>query len=77
MAAHHISLAKASFGVSLLRPDVTKINRDDLPNFHRAFDAALVQCSRHNIQVRELSRIMKHSGVGLTEQILDLQKVAL
>ncbi|KIW99297.1 uncharacterized protein Z519_00960 [Cladophialophora bantiana CBS 173.52] len=50
MAAHHISLAKASFGASLLRPDVTKVARDDLPNFHNAFEATLTQCSSRNIQ---------------------------
>ncbi|OAP61690.1 hypothetical protein AYL99_03893 [Fonsecaea erecta] len=50
MAAHHISLAKASFGASLLRPDVTKVSRDDLPTFHNAFEAALARCSNRNIQ---------------------------
>ncbi|OAL38090.1 hypothetical protein AYO20_02542 [Fonsecaea nubica] len=50
MAAHHISLAKASFGASLLRPDVTKVSRDDLPTFHNAFEATLHQCSSRNIQ---------------------------
>ncbi|OAL24834.1 hypothetical protein AYO22_05623 [Fonsecaea multimorphosa] len=50
MAAHHISLAKASFGASLLRPDVTKVSRDDLPTFHNAFEATLTQCSSRNIQ---------------------------
>ncbi|EXJ93483.1 hypothetical protein A1O1_01875 [Capronia coronata CBS 617.96] len=50
MAAHHIAIAKASFAASLLRPDVVKVSRDDLPKFHSAFEATLVHCSRHNIQ---------------------------
>ncbi|KAK5191715.1 hypothetical protein LTR99_008557 [Exophiala xenobiotica] len=50
MAAHHISLAKAAFGASLFRPDVTKVTRDDLTKFHEAFEATLAHCSRHNIQ---------------------------
>ncbi|KIV86475.1 hypothetical protein PV11_02086 [Exophiala sideris] len=48
--AHHLSLAKAAFGAFLLRPDVTKVSRDDLPQFHNAFEAVLANCSRQNIQ---------------------------
>ncbi|EXJ91767.1 hypothetical protein A1O3_00317 [Capronia epimyces CBS 606.96] len=50
MAAHHIVIAKASFAAALLRPDVIKVSRDDLLTFHSALEAALVRCSRHNIQ---------------------------
>ncbi|KAI1615216.1 hypothetical protein EDD37DRAFT_512027 [Exophiala viscosa] len=48
--AHHLSLAKAAFGASLLRHDVTKVSRDELPQFHSAFEAVLSNCSRQNIQ---------------------------
>jgi len=54
MAAHHATIAKASFAASLLRPDVTKITRDDLPQFHSVFEAAVARCSRQNIQVWRL-----------------------
>ncbi|OCT52610.1 hypothetical protein CLCR_10047 [Cladophialophora carrionii] len=46
--AAHISIAKASFSASLLRPDVTKVSRDDLLVFHDAFEAMLTKCSSHN-----------------------------
>ncbi len=49
--AAHISIAKAAFGASLLRPDATKVSREDLPIFHDAFNAMLLQCSSRNIQV--------------------------
>ncbi|KAJ9616981.1 hypothetical protein H2200_000702 [Cladophialophora chaetospira] len=48
--AAHIAIAKAAFGASLLRPDVTKVSRNDLPTFHDAFEAMLLQCSSRNIQ---------------------------
>lgn len=51
MASHHISLAKAAFGASLFRADVTKVTREDLTKFHDVFDATLACCSRQNIQV--------------------------
>ncbi|KIX09821.1 uncharacterized protein Z518_00902 [Rhinocladiella mackenziei CBS 650.93] len=50
MATHHISIAKAAFAASLLRPDVTKVSRDDIPQFHSALEAALERCSSDNIQ---------------------------
>ncbi|KIW21369.1 hypothetical protein PV08_01949 [Exophiala spinifera] len=50
MASHHISLAKAAFGASLFRADVTKVTREDLTKFHEVFDATLACCSRHNVQ---------------------------
>jgi hypothetical protein len=49
--AAHISIAKASFSASLLRPDVTKVSRDDVAVFHDAFEAMLTKCSGRNIQV--------------------------
>jgi hypothetical protein len=60
MAAHHLSLAKAAFAAALLRPDFTKISRDDLNQFHTAFEAALARCSRHNIQVWEYSGMTRN-----------------
>jgi hypothetical protein len=54
--ATHISIAKASFGASLLRPDGTKVSRDDLPVFHNAFEALLIHCSNRNIEVCEMQQ---------------------
>lgn len=51
MAGHHLSLAKATFAASLFRPDVTKVTRDDLAQFHSALEVACAQCSHGNIQV--------------------------
>ena len=51
MAAHHLSLAKATFAASLFRPDVTKVTRDDLAQFHSALEVVSTQCSHYNIQV--------------------------
>ncbi|KEF54765.1 uncharacterized protein A1O9_09207 [Exophiala aquamarina CBS 119918] len=50
MAAHHMSLAKATFAASLLRPDVTKVSRDDLEHFQSMFDKTLRNCTIQNIQ---------------------------
>lgn len=51
MAAHHLVLAKATFAASLLRPDVTKVSRDDLTHFQTIFDQTLYKCTPNNIQV--------------------------
>ncbi|EXJ60530.1 hypothetical protein A1O7_04683 [Cladophialophora yegresii CBS 114405] len=48
--AAHISIAKAAFSASLLRPDVTKVSRDNLLVFHDAFETMLTKCSDHNVQ---------------------------
>lgn len=51
MAAHHMSLAKATFAASLLRPDVTKVSRDDLAQFQATFEKTLRKCTPKHIQV--------------------------
>ncbi|KAK5058788.1 hypothetical protein LTR84_011052 [Exophiala bonariae] len=50
MAAHHLSLAKATFAASLLRPDITKVSRDDITHFQTIFDQTLHKCTPKNIQ---------------------------
>ncbi|RMZ83985.1 hypothetical protein DV737_g1261, partial [Chaetothyriales sp. CBS 132003] len=42
MANHHLTVAKATFAASLLRPDVTKIDRSKLPQFHSLLEAATI-----------------------------------
>ena len=54
MASHHLTIAKATFAASLLRPDVTKLNRDEVPQFHALLEAATLQCSPSNVQVCSL-----------------------
>ena len=51
MAQHHMSIAKAAFAASLLRPDVTKINRDDIARFHQDIEACLSRCTAKTIEV--------------------------
>ncbi|RMD43296.1 hypothetical protein DV735_g1799, partial [Chaetothyriales sp. CBS 134920] len=43
MSSHHLTVAKATFAASLLRPDVTKIDRSELPHFHSLLEAAMRQ----------------------------------
>jgi hypothetical protein len=54
MVNHHLAVAKATFAASLLRPDVTKVNRDEVPQFHALLEAATSQCSPSNVQVCSL-----------------------
>jgi hypothetical protein len=51
MSAHHLSIAKASFAAGLLRPDVTKVGREDLTTFNALLEAAITRCTPRNIQV--------------------------
>lgn len=51
MSAHHLAIAKASFAAGLLRPDITKIGREDLTTFHTLLEAAINACTPRNIQV--------------------------
>ncbi|RMZ90062.1 hypothetical protein DV736_g2709, partial [Chaetothyriales sp. CBS 134916] len=50
MTNHHLIVAKATFAASLLRPDVTKIDRSELPHFHFLLETATIRCSSSNIQ---------------------------
>jgi hypothetical protein len=54
MASHHLTIAKATFAASLLRPDVTKVDRNEVPHFHTLLHAAMLECSPANIQVCNL-----------------------
>ena len=51
MTSHHLTIAKATFAASLLRPDVTKVNRDELPHFHNLLETTVLECTPSNIQV--------------------------
>lgn len=51
MSAHHLTIAKASFAAGLLRPDITKVGRDDLTTFHTLLEAATTTCTASNVQV--------------------------
>ena len=51
MTTHHLTVAKATFAASLLRPDVTKVNRDEVPHFHALLEAVMLKCTPSNIQV--------------------------
>jgi hypothetical protein len=46
-----LTVAKATFAASLLRPDVTKVTRDEVPQFQSLLEAAMSKCSPSNIQV--------------------------
>ena len=54
MASHHSTIAKATFAASLLRPDVTKVSRDELQDFHTFFESTATKGSSSNIQVCHL-----------------------
>jgi hypothetical protein len=49
--SHHLTIAKATFAASLLRPDITKVNRDDVPQFHQSLDEVVLKCTPYNVQV--------------------------
>jgi hypothetical protein len=51
MAGHEVAVAKATFAASLLRPDVTKINRDEVPHFHTLIENVMHNGSTTSIQV--------------------------
>ncbi|KAK5101076.1 hypothetical protein LTS08_004682 [Lithohypha guttulata] len=50
MAAHSLSIAKASFLASCLRPDITKLSRDDLASFHTLLESSIARCTPSNVQ---------------------------
>ncbi|KAK5938193.1 hypothetical protein PMZ80_009782 [Knufia obscura] len=50
MSAHGLSIAKATLLASCLRPDVTKVSRDDLTTFHTLLEASICTCTPANIQ---------------------------
>lgn len=51
MAAHNLTVAKATFAASLLRPDVTQLGREEAARFHVLFEDTIRRGSRTNIQV--------------------------
>lgn len=51
MAAHQVTIAKATFTASLLRPDVTRISRDEVAQFHTLLDRVVRTGTTENIQV--------------------------
>ena len=51
MSAHHLTIAKASLAAALLRPDITKVGRDDLTAFHALLEAVVTTCTARNVQV--------------------------
>jgi hypothetical protein len=55
MSAHHLTIAKASFAAGLLRPDITKVGREDLTAFHALLEAAISACTPANVQVWHIS----------------------
>lgn len=67
MTSHHLTIAKATFAASLLRPDVTKVNRDELPHFHHLLETAMLKCTPSNIQVWRNSSVMISTCSKLTE----------
>ncbi|RMZ79809.1 hypothetical protein DV738_g3119, partial [Chaetothyriales sp. CBS 135597] len=50
LMVHCFKNTGATFAASLLRPDVTKINRSELPHFHSLLETAMDRCSPSNIQ---------------------------
>ena len=51
MTSHSLSIAKASLLASCLRPDFSKLNREDLAEFHSLLELTIFKCSSINIQV--------------------------
>jgi hypothetical protein len=51
MSSHHLTIEKAKFVASLLKPDVTVISRDQVASFLELLEAVLSRCSTANIQV--------------------------
>jgi hypothetical protein len=65
--SHHLTIAKATFAASLLRPDITKVNRDDLPEFHQSLDQVVLKCTSYNVQVCQDSVTVTRRVLELTE----------
>jgi hypothetical protein len=51
MNSHHLTIAKATFAASLLRPGSTTARKDELPEFHQLLEKAMLKCSPSNVQV--------------------------
>lgn len=51
MSAHSVTISKASFAASLLKPDPTPVSRPEVAQFHSDLDALLQRCSNFSIQV--------------------------
>jgi hypothetical protein len=67
MASHHLTIAKATFAASLLRPDVTKISRDEIPSFYNFLETTVLKCTPFNVQVCWNSKTNFRAVVKLTE----------
>lgn len=65
--SHHLTIAKATFAASLLRPDVSKVKRDDLPQFHQKLEEVVLKCTPSTIQVCPESASVTRLESGLTE----------
>lgn len=51
MASPELAIAKAALSAALFKADPVSLSRPDVDALFPLLDAAIAQCSRHNVQV--------------------------